>query len=136
MSSRRLASLSLGVLVALGASGCGAGDEPAPAVSSDASSVTSAPVSPSEALERIADGARVIDVRTAEEFAAGHVDGAVNLDVQQADFEEQVSELPREESYVVYCASGRRASGAVEKMTALGFNDVVNGGGYDDLAEG
>ena len=80
------------------------------------------------------DGAEVVDVRTAEEFDSGHLDGAVNIDYQAADFAERVSELPREKSYVVYCASGRRATGAVEQMRDLGFTDVVNGGGYTDLA--
>ena len=136
MTFRPLAALSLAALLVLGASGCGADDAPAPAASSDVSAAGSAPVSPSEALERIADGAQVIDVRTPEEFAAGHLEGATNLDVQVDDFEERVSELPRDTSYVVYCVSGRRATGAVEQMTALGFSDVVNGGGYADLAEG
>lgn len=137
MTSRRLAALSLAALLVLGASGCGTDDEPAPAASSEVPADSDhAPVPAEDALARIADGASVIDVRTAEEFDAGHLDGAVNLDVQEADFEERVAELPREASYVVYCASGRRATGAVETMVGLGFTDVVNGGGYVDLVEG
>lgn len=130
--------MSLAALLLLGASACGADDEPAePSVTaSSAADAGSAPVPAAEALDLIADGASMIDVRTAEEFEAGHLDGAINLDVQEADFEERVAELPREASYVVYCASGRRATGAVETMLELGFADVVNGGGYTDLAEG
>lgn len=136
MTLRRLAAVSLAVLLALGASACGEDAEPAEPASSAAPATETAPVPAQDALARIADGASLVDVRTAEEFDAGHLDGAVNLDVQQADFEERVAELPREASYVVYCASGRRAVGAVETMLELGFTDVVNGGGYDDLVEG
>lgn len=129
--------MSLTALLLLGASACGGDDsEPTGAVSSAPADVGSAPVSAEDALARIADGARVVDVRTAGEFDAGHLDEAINIDVEEADFEERISELPRDASYVVYCASGRRATGAVEQMVGLGFTDVVNGGGYIDLVEG
>lgn len=129
--------MSLSALLLLGTSACGSDDaDPSGAASSTPADVDAAPVSAQDALARIADGASVIDVRTAGEFDAGHLDGAVNLDVQEADFEERVAELPREASYVVYCASGRRATGAVQTMVELGFTDVVNGGGYTDLSEG
>lgn len=135
MKASRVVALSLAGLLLLAASACTA-DEPAPPASSQSAADSAAPVPTSEALDRIADGARLVDVRTPEEFDEGHLDGAANIDVQEADFEERVSKLPRETSYVVYCASGRRATGAVEKMVELGFTDVVNGGGYDDLSAG
>ncbi|MCY7400395.1 MAG: rhodanese-like domain-containing protein [Nocardioides sp.] len=138
MNPRRLAALSLAAVLLLGASAC-AGEADSGESAGNAASATSssdaAPVPPSEALELIADGAQTIDVRTPEEFDAGHLEGATNVDVQDDDFEARISELPREASYVVYCATGRRATGAVETMVELGFTDVVNGGGYDDLAE-
>lgn len=134
-SSRRLAALAstavlLGVTVACGT------DEPAePAgAASSPSADSAAPIPAADALARVADGAEVVDVRTAEEFDSGHLDGAVNIDYQADDFADRVAELPRDASYVVYCASGRRATGAVEQMRDLGFTDVVNGGGYADLA--
>ena len=137
MNPRRPAALALAVLLVLGSSACGSDDtEPVAAASSAPADDASAPVPAEDALARIADGASAIDVRTPEEFAAGHLDGAINLDVQEADFEERVAELPREASYVVYCATGRRATGAVETMVEMGFTDVVNGGGFTDLAEG
>jgi rhodanese-related sulfurtransferase len=115
-----------------GATGCGS-DEQSPAPSSTSSSADASPIEPSAAQDLIAEGAEVIDVRTPEEFAAGHLPGAVNVDYQATDFADQVDALPRDSSYVVYCASGNRATGAVEQMRALGFTDVVNGGGYEDL---
>jgi phage shock protein E len=118
-----------------GAAACGA-DEPAEPTGATSSSAgdSAAPIPAADALALVADGAEVVDVRTPEEFDTGHLDGAVNIDYQAADFADRVAELPREASYVVYCASGRRATGAVEQMRDLGFTDVVNGGGYSDLA--
>lgn len=87
-----------------------------------------------EAAAAIADGASVIDVRTPEEFDAGHLDGARNIDVSADDFESRIAELDRDSSYVVYCRTGSRAAAAVRTMLDAGFEDVVNGGGYEDLA--
>lgn len=139
---RRFPALAVVGVLLLGAAGCG--DDAAPDESgssgssgsseSSGSDSSAAPVPAADALARIDDGAAVVDVRTPEEFEAGHLEGAVNVDYQAADFAEQVAELPMDVPYVVYCASGRRAVGAVEQMRELGFTDVVNGGGYDDLA--
>ena len=133
---RRAAAVLAASALLLGAAAC-SGDEPA-GTSEPASSAavddSAAPIAAADAIARIADGAEVIDVRTPEEFDAGHLDGAVNIDYQAADFADRVEQLPREASYVVYCASGNRATGAVERMRELGFTDVVNGGGYADLA--
>jgi rhodanese-related sulfurtransferase len=125
----------LAALLLLGAAGCASDDTPpapSPAASAEPSTDT-APVEPAAAQELIAAGAEVIDVRTPEEFEAGHLPEAVNLDYQAPDFAAQVAELPRDRSYVVCCASGNRAAGAVEQMRALGFTEVVNAGGYEDL---
>lgn len=87
-----------------------------------------------EAQSLIADGAAVIDVRTPEEFATGHLKGAANIDVQAADFHERVGRLDPDTTYVLYCRSGSRAGAAAQMMTDMGFTDVVNAGGYDNLA--
>jgi phage shock protein E len=73
----------------------------------------------------------VIDVRTADEFAQGHLDGAVNIDVQSDQFESLVTALPTDGTYVVYCRSGSRAAAAIDRMTSLGFTDLTNAGGLD-----
>ncbi|MDN4171501.1 rhodanese-like domain-containing protein [Nocardioides sp. SOB77] len=89
----------------------------------------------SEVERLIHRGATVVDVRTPEEYAAGHVDGAMNLDLAADDFRDRVAELPRDRYYVVYCESGARATRAIEVMRGLGFGSVVNGGGYDALVD-
>ncbi|WP_167305876.1 rhodanese-like domain-containing protein [Nocardioides euryhalodurans] len=85
--------------------------------------------------ERIETGATVIDVRTPEEYDAGHVADALPADIGTDDFEQAVADLPREDAYVVYCATGRRAAAAVERMEDAGFTDVLNGGGFDRMVE-
>lgn len=94
---------------------------------------TSAVAGPDVVRDRLVAGATVIDVRTPEEYAAGHVEGAVPADLEGGAFDGVVADLPREASYVVYCATGRRASVAVERMLDAGFRDVVNGGGFEDM---
>lgn len=72
----------------------------------------------------------VLDVRTADEFKAGHIPGAVNLDVLDAGFEQQLAALDKTKPYLVHCAAGRRSANAAEQMKALGFKTVI------DLAPG
>lgn len=91
-------------------------------------------VDAAKARTLIEDGATVIDVRTPEEFATGHLRGATNIDVQAADFHERVGDLDKGASYVLYCRSGSRAGAAADMMMDMGFTEVVNAGGYDTLA--
>lgn len=77
----------------------------------------------------------VIDVRTPEEFASGHLEGAVNIDVQSPDFDARAGELDPAGTYVVYCRSGNRAATAVARMAELGIDDAVNAGSVEAAAE-
>ncbi len=70
----------------------------------------------------------VIDVRTPMEFAEGHLEGAVNIDVQTMDFASRIQELDTAGTYVVYCRSGNRSGVAIEQMKTLGFTNLTNGG--------
>ena len=91
-------------------------------------------VDAAQAVEIIEAGEHtVIDVRTAAEFAAGHVDGAENIDVTATTFEQQVEQLDKDEEYVVYCQSGNRSADAADQMADLGFTEIVDGGGIVDL---
>ena len=105
-----------------------------PAATSSETAAQVQVVDAAEARSLIDDGAGVIDVRTPEEFATGHLRGATNIDVQAADFHERVGDLDKDASYVLYCRSGSRAGAAADMMLDMGFTDVVNAGGYDTLA--
>ena len=67
----------------------------------------------------------VLDVRTKKEFAAGHIAGAKNLDVNSTDFEKELGQLDKTKVYLVHCASGRRSALACEKMKRAGFQTLI-----------
>jgi rhodanese-related sulfurtransferase len=71
-------------------------------------------------------GTVVLDVRTPEEFSAGHLAGARNLDIRAADFQTRISALDRGSTYAVYCHSGNRSGQALQMMTAAGFTHVTD----------
>ncbi|MBY0067295.1 rhodanese-like domain-containing protein [Empedobacter falsenii] len=68
----------------------------------------------------------LLDVRTPEEFAEGHVPGAVNIDVKNPNFEEEIQKLDTKKNYFIYCKSGVRAKLATEKMQEKGFKNAKN----------
>ena len=79
-------------------------------------------------------GVTVIDVRTPQEYAAGHLEGAVNMNVESPDFANRISSLNRDATYEVYCHSGRRSTLASDQMSGAGFGTVYNlDGGIADL---
>jgi rhodanese-related sulfurtransferase len=77
-------------------------------------------VSPDEAQKLIKEvpGLTVLDVRTPDEFAAGHIKGARNVDFLDADFEKQVAALDATKPVLIHCASGNRSSRALAQMNA------------------
>lgn len=76
--------------------------------------------------------AAIIDVRTPEEFAAGHVQGARNIGLADPTFAEDIAALPSTGTYLVYCRSGNRSAQAAAAMEAIGLS-VVDGGALEDL---
>jgi phage shock protein E len=68
----------------------------------------------------------ILDVRTPEEFSEGHIAGAVNLDVQERDFEKKLRALDRKKSYLVYCRTGNRSRKATVAMEGLGFRSIFH----------
>ena len=71
-------------------------------------------------------GVVVLDVRTAGEFASGHIENAINIDVESSDFDSQIAKLDKKVEYAVYCHSGRRSGIASDKMVNSGFEKVTN----------
>ena len=91
-------------------------------------------ISMEEALAEMAEteGYLMLDVRTKEEFADGHIPGAVNIPVETIG-SEAPAELPdREQRIYVYCRSGNRSKQASQKLVNLGYADIVEFGGIRD----
>jgi rhodanese-related sulfurtransferase len=78
-----------------------------------------------DAKRLVQGGARLVDVRSPEEFAAGHIEGAVNIPVHELSG--RMAELePKDRAVVVYCASGARSARAASDLRAAGFASVHN----------
>ena len=77
--------------------------------------------------ERVStEGMVTIDVRTAAEFAEGHLANAVNIDVESPDFTQRIDALDHQAAYAVYCRSGNRSAQALGIMQSAGFTDVAH----------
>ena len=74
-----------------------------------------------------------IDVRSAEEFQAGHLAGAVNI--VHTDIAGKIAEVTQDKNAEIhlYCRSGRRSGLAEAELKKLGFTNVHNAGGYEAL---
>ncbi|QCX01119.1 rhodanese-like domain-containing protein [Aggregatimonas sangjinii] len=74
----------------------------------------------------------LVDVRTPEEYAGGHLENALNINWQDDNFAEQFQSIGKDETIYVYCKKGGRSIKAQEKLISMGFENVVNlEGGYD-----
>lgn len=81
--------------------------------------------SPAEARRHVEAGALLVDVRSPEEFASGHLPGAVNIPVEELP--KRLEELGSpEEPLVIYCRSGMRSSRAERLLKERGFQRIVN----------
>ena len=73
----------------------------------------------------------ILDVRTPEEFAAGHIPNAINIPNEEIGTA-QIPELPDQDQLIlVYCRSGNRSKQASEKLAALGYTNIVEFGGIN-----
>jgi rhodanese-related sulfurtransferase len=126
--SRALA-LAACALALAGLPACGATDD---AVAEQTTSQVAAEdalqlVPPTEAASIAEqDGVQILDVRTREEFDAGHLAEAEQLDFYAPDFADRLAELDRDTTWVVYCRSGNRSGQATTIMADLGFTSVVD----------
>jgi len=71
----------------------------------------------------------VLDVRTAGEYAGGHLVGAINIDVTKSEFDKRIARLDKKKPILVYCAVGGRSAKATKMLTEAGFTvyDLVGG---------
>lgn len=100
-------------------------------------------ITPAEAYTLIQDNADnpdfiIIDVRTPDEYAQGHLENATVIDYRSENFTIEISKLDRFKKYLIYCRTGGRSAGARDQMAALGFKDISNilGGITDWINQG
>lgn len=73
-----------------------------------------------------------LDVRTAEEYADGHIEGTLNIDVLKSDFEKNVlATLPKDKTIAVNCRSGKRSKNAARILVKIGFKVIELDSGYN-----
>jgi rhodanese-related sulfurtransferase len=144
MNHRALPALvaSLVVIAACDSSADSSDDGAAPATSAEAPAADASTVSTPTGVETVPapdaaaiiesdpDDLVVLDVRTPEEYAAGHLEGATLIDFYEPGFAEQIAALDPGVPYVVYCRSGNRSGETTALMDELGFASVadVDGG--------
>ena len=98
---------------------------------------TTQPLTEQQYASVLDDAALVLDVRTSEEYAQGHVENARNLSVEELEARlaevDEVLAGDKGKKVVTYCKSGKRAAQAKMLLERHGYTNVVNGGGYDAL---
>lgn len=115
MMRKSAGAFLLAVMVGIGASGCSG--EPESGSHLDVSAFATE-VSDSDTV--------VVDVRTPDEFAQGHLSRARNIDAEAGDFDSRIASLDKNASYAIYCRSGRRSGMVIDKMISSGFTHVVD----------
>jgi rhodanese-related sulfurtransferase len=88
-------------------------------------------VTPKEAFELIQRNKGnpnflILDVRTPEEFAEGHIEGAINIDYYHPGFQNELNGLDKTKTYLVYCRTGNRSGQAFDFMKDQGFKEVFH----------
>ncbi len=81
-------------------------------------------------------GVTVVDVRTKDEFSEGHLKDAVNIDLLEPNFEEQLSKLDKSKPVLVHCQAGGRSTRSLKLFEKLGFSQIIHlDGGYGSWVE-
>jgi rhodanese-related sulfurtransferase len=80
----------------------------------------------------------LLDVRTPEEFAEGHISGAVNIDYYNSKFDEHINSLDTSTPVLVYCHSGKRSHNTAQKLKKIGFHTIyeLKGGIVEWISKG
>lgn len=68
----------------------------------------------------------ILDVRTPEEYDEGHIEGAVNLNFYDDDYREQLENLDRDDTYLLFCRSGNRSGQTLDIMEELEFMTIYH----------
>lgn len=87
-------------------------------------------ISPRTARTHLAQGARVIDVRSQAEYAAGHLRRAVNMPLDQIEAVAPLQLSDRSQVLLLHCQSGMRSAMAAKKLARMGYTQTFNLGSY------
>ncbi|MFC2020902.1 rhodanese-like domain-containing protein [Chloroflexota bacterium] len=141
MKKKRFALLTLSVLLLIGtvlAGGCAGSATLAPETSTQVEDVSAL-----EAHALIRNNLNnpdflILDVRTPEEFAAGHIEGAINTDFYEGAFRDELDALDKNKDYLLHCRSGSRSQRTLDIMVELEFAHIyhMTGGIIEWTAEG
>ncbi len=114
---------------------CLASCSPDNASAQDANVVTK-DITVQEFLEMDLSKYHLVDVRTPEEYAEGHIEGSVNINWNDDHFMRLMSELSKDRPTIVYCRSGGRSKSAMKKLAGTDFPELYNVlGGYLEYAK-
>ena len=134
MGLRRLALVVLSVTLVIGAvwmGGCTTSDETGVLGQKEAPTHIIENITPQEAFTLIEDNRNnpdfvILDVRTPQEFAQGHIAGAIMIDFYSMTFRDDLDALDKDKTYLIYCGSGGRSGKTLDIMEELGFQEVYN----------
>ena len=79
-----------------------------------------------EDLSKLNSDILLVDVRTPQEFASGHLENAINIDFKSDHFKEEIGKLDRDKEVYVYCRSGGRSAGSAKVMQGMGFKKIYD----------
>lgn len=109
----RLLAIALFVFLGLGQTAC-------------AQSTSATDQAPEVFEKTLRTKGQLVDVRTPAEFATGHLEGAINIDIYSPDFEKRLAALDKNVPLYLYCRSGGRSGQALAKAQSLGFKKAVH----------
>lgn len=84
-------------------------------------------------IEKLKEGAFLVDVRSPQEFDAGHVKGSINIPLDRIP--NSLDKLKGKKNIIVFCRSGNRSSQAKSILEKNGFSNITNGGTWQSVNE-
>ena len=125
----------MGISALAGCTAPGAGQVAAPATA-DAVQAVNQKITPADYQQKFGEGSAahtLVDVRTPEEFAGGHIAGSANINVEELS--QRLSEVPKDKPVVLYCRSGNRSAKAAQILAEAGYTEVYDLGGIQTWTE-
>lgn len=136
MRSKNLSTAGAAFLALASLTACSIEAYHAPSPAPEAAATGLPDRDPALARKLVSEGALLVDVRTPAEYAGGHVDGAVNVPIDELDARlveiDKLTSSDKNKPIVVYCQSGGRAGRAKDKLVKAGHPRVTNLGGVGD----